>query len=499
MNESTENTDLQLLSNFDLSVVIALDKEKLSEFIRLFQVVARYYQRNGIEIILAVDKTIDKDSLLEFVKYFPMIDWKVIKCDSKNPIQRMNTGIRQSEKKFILLIQSEWVFQSDIIYLLRKDLDFYQKHYAIGQIGNKRQGCILAKKEDLKRIKGLDEKITFFTFSFDNLQKRMELDGIQKLYCQDAILLQHDNFPTESIQLEKKGLSELLLPVKAVANDESWGEDCLNTLFDWRNNPFAAEQCQSYLKELIDFQIPNSNVFNITYKLIALIPTYNESEWIDDCLRSVEKHCDGIIVLDDESTDNTYELIPLEKILLKAKKKRTGFNDKQNRNILLDLAYFFRSEWFIFIDADERFDERFVDLRKIMQKPKIDVVGVWIANLWDSMEKYRTDIPDSLSHSQKGLWFRWRMFRNKGRMQFIIPKSFHFHSVPYIDYDYTTINSTLLLHIGYLSSQKRSSKYDFYQKEDYQNRSYYSDILKEKVELAPISLISKDDLILTLK
>jgi GT2 family glycosyltransferase len=491
MNESTENIALQMLPNFDTSVIIPLGKDRWSGFTQLFPLMAKYYQRNGIEMLLVIDKTIDKDSVLAFIKYFLMIDWKVVECDAENPIRQMNIAIHRSEKKFVLLFQQEWVFLNDVIYQLRKNLDFYQEYYAIGQIENSAQGGILVKREYLDRIAGFDETITSYSLGLDNLQKRMELAGIRKLYYPEALWFSYNNFSKESTLSEKKVRGELLLPVKAVVNNKSWVKGCNKILFDWRNNPYAAEQCQTYLQGLAAYLVPNSEAFNHTYKLIALIPVYNESERIEDCLRSVEKHCDGIIVLDDESTDGTYELVQSEKLLLKAKKKRTEFNDKQNRNILLDIAYFFRAEWFIFIDADERFDDRFVDLQELMQNPKIDVAGVWIANLWDSMETYRTDMLDSHLTSQNGLWLRWRMFRNKGRMQIIHLNKLHFPSVPFLQN--THISQILILHLGYLTLNKRNQKYLFYMDQDQYNKVYYNDILSETIKIQSLNTLNFSD------
>ena len=178
------------------------------------------------------------------------------------------------------------------------------------------------------------------------------------------------------------------------------------------------------------FDIPSDVVFEKFYPLIALIPTYNESERITDCLRSVEKYCDGIILLDDDSQDDTYEITQSDKLLLKAQKVRTEFNDKQNRNMLLDIASFFKVEWFIFIDADERFDDRFMDLREVIKRTDVDTVGIQIANLWDSMETYRVDKEAGISSNSR-FWLRWRMFRNKGWMQIINQRTLHFPSIPY--------------------------------------------------------------------
>jgi len=284
-------------------------------------------------------------------------------------------------------------------------------------------------------------------------------------------------------------LYDMLLPIKSKADNRSKpGSGKL--LYDWQEHPYAKEQCREYLSKLKQFDIPSDEVFEKSYPLIALIPTYNESERITDCLRSVEKYCDGIILLDDDSLDDTYEIAQSEKLLLKAKKVRTKFNDKQNRNMLLDMVSFFKAKWFIFIDADERFDDRFVDLREVMKRDDVDTVGVWIANLWNSMEAYRTDMEDTNLLSQNGLWFRWRMFRNKGRMQFIFVLKLHFMAVPYIKKNKAYNSKTLLLHLGYLNKDKRLNKYNLYQYEDELKLVNYDDILSLDISLRLVKDIS---------
>ena len=222
--------------------------------------------------------------------------------------------------------------------------------------------------------------------------------------------------------------------------------------------------------------------------MIALIPTYNESERITDCLRSVEKYCDGIILLDDDSQDDTYEMAWSDKLLLKAKKVRTEFNDKQNRNMLLDIAFFFKAGWFIFIDADERFDDRFVDLREVMKISNVDIIGVYIANLWNSTDTYRF-MKDP--YAKNGLWLRWRMFRDKGRMQIVNQRKLHFPSIPYAEKNCNFFEAkTLLLHLGYLSQNKRKYKYDFYQIEDKDRILCYDDILYNDCDIYYVQDIS---------
>lgn len=479
---------MKQLPNFDLSIVVPLG-DRLESFVDSLPLRTAYYERNGIEVVLLVDEGADCRSLLACIRKYPFISWKVVSGSWQNSAAAYNEGIRQSIKTYILLMFPESLFQTDVIYELRETLEEYPLHYAVGFP----YGCLMVKKEYLDLIGGYDEQFDVPEGADDNLCRRMELADIHRLYYPDALLQLGESRLSEAWEqsVPEDLLYEMLLPIESKADNRSKSGSG-KLLYDWQEHPYANEQCREYLSILKQYEIQIDAVFDKSYPLIALIPTYNESERIMDCLRSVEKYCDGIILLDDDSQDDTYEIAQSNKLLLKAKKVRTEFNDKQNRNMLLDLASFFKAEWFIFIDADERFDARFVDLRVVIKLP-IDIIGVWIVNLWDSMETYRIDMEDSNPLSQKGIWYRWRMFRNKGRMQFFVSNKLHFYLIPYVKKK-SWKSSTLLLHIGYLSKNSRTSKYDFYKREDGNSLLDYEDIIKRDVILDDVCNIDIEKL-----
>lgn len=506
---------MKQLPDFDLSIVIPLYKN-IDEFKRVFLAKAKYYERNGIEVVIVIDEPAEQDGILDYIRAYPFINWKVVvnreEHSWRNSAKAYNVGIRQATKQYILIMDPVSEFYTDVIYELREKLDYYPDHYAIGQILfidiheeikdlilEKRcselipYGSIMAKKEYFERIGGYNENFTEWRVEDEPLRKRLELAGIYQLFFPDSVLIHKEDFLQGTMSHHQQQacipyevLSEMLLPVHIVENDENWETDFDTIVYDWKDHPYAKEQCMKYLSALRQFEIFSDEVFEKSYPLIALIPSYNESERILDCLRSVEKYCDGIILLDDDSTDNTYQISQSNKLLIKAKKIRMEFNDKQNRNILLDIASFFKAEWFIFIDADERFDDRFVNLREMMEKP-VDAIGVWIANLWDSMKFYRLDMEDTNPYSKNGLWFRWRVLKNKGHAQLIAKDKLHLTTVP------TTktfvISDTLLLHTGYLKPSDRIRKHQFYEKEDELKLFPYEDILIEEIQCDYVSNI----------
>lgn len=509
---------MKQLPDFDLSIVVSVS-QSLAEFERFFLPKAKYFERNGIEVIVVVNKPIKQEEILSYICAYPFICWKVVinnKEDNlRNPAKAFNVGIRQATKKYLMVMEPNVEFYSDVIYLLREKLDFYPEHYAIGQVlfvdineevDKKNSGCfhselipfgsIMTRKEYFEKINGYNESYTEGYGEDEYLRKRLELSGIRLLFFPESILIYRKNviqqttlINDQQIHIMRELSSEMLLPLLVKVNEYGRGTEFYTVVYDWKDHPYAKEQCRKYLSTFKQFDINSDEIFNRVYSLIALIPTYNESEYIKECLRSVEKYCDGIIVLDDDSIDNTYQIVESDKLLVKAKKERICFDDKQNRNMILDIASFFKTEWFIFIDADERFYDRFMNLNDLMKLP-VDTIGIWIANLWDDQGLYRINMPDTHSYSQNGLWFRWRMFRNKGRMQILGKNKLHFNSVPYVKN--IAISETLFLHIGYLNEKKRSDKYEFYMKEDLNKMMDYDSILSDDIKLRRIDLITKN-------
>ncbi len=174
------------------------------------------------------------------------------------------------------------------------------------------------------------------------------------------------------------------------------------------------------------------------------------------------KYFDAIILLDDESTDKTWQLAEHEKIILKVSKKRKGFDDITNRNILLDLASFFQTEWLCFMDIDERFDNDFNNFSQFEDREDVHVVAFKAVYLWNNENTYKGDVP----YSQEGLLNVYRMFRPIGYSQIITNNKLHFVACPY---QTNVITSNILFKdYGSIQKDKRKKKYEMYLKEDEQ-------------------------------
>jgi hypothetical protein len=164
---------------------------------------------------------------------------------------------------------------------------------------------------------------------------------------------------------------------------------------------------------------------------------------------------------------------------LKVKKKRNGFIDIENRNILLNLASFFPSEWFCFMDTDERFDERFADFDSATSKNDADILSFCYVNIWNTPATYNAEYPFSC----RGIMPKLRMFRNIGRCRIYTDKErVHFNLMPY---QRNIVHCNILFkHYGMITKRLREEKYNFYRKEDIaHDQKSYEHILNHDAKL----------------
>lgn len=100
----------------------------------------------------------------------------------------------------------------------------------------------------------------------------------------------------------------------------------------------------------------------MTQRLIVLLPVRNAAPDLPglfDCLRPL---CDGVVALDDGSTDDTGQLLKAEPLVGEVltnpiRMSYAGWDDASNRNRLLAAAGRFAPDWILSLDADERIDD----------------------------------------------------------------------------------------------------------------------------------------------
>jgi glycosyltransferase involved in cell wall biosynthesis len=131
-------------------------------------------------------------------------------------------------------------------------------------------------------------------------------------------------------------------------------------------------------------------------KIIALMPVKNEAWILRTCLSSLEKYVDEIIVMDDNSTDNSVAIARSFNTIIhtNGKSEITYFSEHNVREKLLELGRSRGGTHFVFLDADETFSsnigpDQFKEKVSAL-KPGEKLFLQWVP-LWKSIKQFRQD------------------------------------------------------------------------------------------------------------
>ena len=143
---------------------------------------------------------------------------------------------------------------------------------------------------------------------------------------------------------------------------------------------------------------PPSLPFRRRVRLLALLPIRNHVQFLPGFIANVAPQVDGIIALDDGSTDGTAELLESRSEILEVIRNpcdRPAWNEVGNHRKLLAAAIQHGAEWLLSIDADERLERDFRRrCERVIRRGRLfgyTAYGVRLRELWDAPDQYRVD------------------------------------------------------------------------------------------------------------
>lgn len=165
-------------------------------------------------------------------------------------------------------------------------------------------------------------------------------------------------------------------------------------------------------------------------RVIALLSFHNEMEYVSDYLSNVSAQVDGIVALDDGSTDGSGDVVAAHPAVLElirvAPRVPHVWDESAYRSALIGAAAKYRPDWLIGLDADERLEKEFrgraaIEIERA-ERDGILALAVFIRELWDSPIQYRCD-------GHWGSKLHARLFRQREDPE-IDPRTIHGHWAP---------------------------------------------------------------------
>jgi GT2 family glycosyltransferase len=150
-------------------------------------------------------------------------------------------------------------------------------------------------------------------------------------------------------------------------------------------------------------------------RLLALVPFRNEMRYLPGLFENLEGQVDGVIALDDQSTDDSRSFVetqPLTRELLDVAPGTQGENeDSRNHRALIEAAWEHGADWLLGVDADERVERDFRSraLREIERAEAAGQDAMWVPwrELWDRPDRMRMDGIWGAKNSPRRSW-SWR-------------------------------------------------------------------------------------------
>lgn len=296
-------------------------------------------------------------------------------------------------------------------------------------------GSICAPRATFMAVQGYDESFTGWGGDDDNLRVRMELAGYQNLLCPQLRLLHlDDRHRTGGEQYDPDDDFVKCAIDQALANNVDWGKDFDRLAYrtpapqpekpgNWQtglrqNVPYiepvlagSRRRCSvcgsllHYSKKIrcrhcaeISSDVCNQHDSR-KVRIACLIQVHNESEDLPGCLQHLSGYVDGIIALDDGSTDATPEILAAHPAVVACIGNPVTtphtWNETDNRRRLLQQAQDMGYDWVLTCDADERFETLFLqqlhELASCFAQGEQAILSLSLRELWDHPLQYRVD------------------------------------------------------------------------------------------------------------
>lgn len=153
-------------------------------------------------------------------------------------------------------------------------------------------------------------------------------------------------------------------------------------------------------RRLLRYEIPSGAFFlpGRRVRLLALLAVRDHAHLLPGYVANVAPQVDGIVALDDGSTDGSAEFLearPEVLQVLRIPPDRPRWDEVGNYRLLVAAALRHRAQWLLSLDADERVEREFRKrCERVIRRGRwlgYSAYAVHLRELWDSTAQYRVD------------------------------------------------------------------------------------------------------------
>lgn len=205
-------------------------------------------------------------------------------------------------------------------------------------------------------------------------------------------------------------------------------------------------------------------------RLVAVYRVKNGAGTLPQSLAATRRFADAIVVLDDGSTDGTGDICKRHQAVSYYEYQSLDFDERRDRNRILELAARFDPDWVISIDADEVFEMDRERAQRLMhlRDPHIQALGFHWYTFWD---------PGHTNFRSDGAFGRtngFRMYRWAPGLSIVLgtPEGLHCGNIPQFPEGAHRFTNVRVRHLGYDTEEKRQAKFRFYRKVDKNPQEY---------------------------